>query len=155
MAYRPTNSPAPTRQGAEVFIGIGSNLGRRHEMFLRALTQIRRIPRIRLVALSPLYYTDPVGGAGPAEFLNGVARLNTSLEPLELLAYLEKIEKSMGRMTKGDYRPRTIDLDILVYGDAVVSERDLRIPDPDVRTRPFIAVPLLELAPSLVLADTG
>ena len=155
MGHRERNNPPSAGRGAEVFFGIGSNLGDRREMFRRALAEMFRIPQTHFVALSPLYYTDPVDGAGPEEFLNGVARLDTTLGPLELLGYIEIIEAMLGRKTKGDYGPRTIDLDILLFGDRVVDSARLVIPHPRMTERAFVLRPLDDLAPDFTVPPDG
>jgi len=133
------------------YVGLGSNLGDRQEMFTQALAMMNQIPHTRVAALSALYSTDPEDGAGPGEFLNGVARLETALTPGELLTGLEQIERRLGRMSKGDYRPRTIDLDLLLFGDLILDSPPLVVPHPRLTTRAFVLRPLCDLAPGTLI----
>ena len=133
------------------FVGMGSNLGDREEMFRRALAMMHDLPRTHVTGLSPLYYTKPEDGAGPGEFLNGVTRLETALSPSVLLTALEQIERTLGRMAKGDYQPRTIDLDLLLYGDRVLDSPPLVVPHPRMTRRAFVLQPLSDLAPATAI----
>ena len=139
---------------ADVFLGVGSNIHPAKNI-LAALTLLASHVRIR--ATSTFYRSAPVGGRKQPAFFNGVWRVETTIAPRSLkFSVLRVIEESLGRVRTADaYVSRTIDLDIVLYGSAVVTGPDLRIPDPAIRTRPFIAVPLLELEPQLVLPDTG
>ena len=141
--------PDAARQTA--YVGMGSNVGDRREMFGRALAMIHGLLHTHVAALSPLYYTEPEDGAGPGEFLNAVARLETELSPQELLGGLEKIEQQLGRTSKGDYRPRTIDLDLLLYGELVLDSPPLVLPHPRLTLRAFVLKPLSDLAPDMVI----
>jgi 2-amino-4-hydroxy-6-hydroxymethyldihydropteridine diphosphokinase len=137
-----------------VFVGAGSNIDPERNV-VDALVRLRR--HARVTATSTLYWTAPVGRSEQARFLNGVWRIETSLAARQLkFDVLRNIESDLGRLRTADKcAPRTIDLDIVLYGHLVVDEADLRIPDPDIRQRPFIAIPLLELDPDLILPDTG
>jgi len=128
---------------------MGANLGHRREMFRQALAMMHRIPQTTVEELSPLYYSDPVEGAGPGEFLNGVARLATGLEPQDFLKRLQEIEKSLGRTEKGQSRARTIDLDILLFGRHVMRSENLVVPHPKMIKRGFVLAPFYELAPDM------
>jgi 2-amino-4-hydroxy-6-hydroxymethyldihydropteridine diphosphokinase len=132
------------------YIGLGSNLGSRHEMFRRALRLIESLPGVTLTTISPLYYTDPVGVAG-AEFLNGVAGLRTTLTPPELWQALVNIELDLGRTAKGARQPRTIDLDVLVHGEQVVDSPQLQLPHPRLAERAFVLRPLHDVAAELII----
>jgi len=136
------------------YIGIGSNVDP-IENIPRAIEILAR--ETDILAVSTFYRTEALGRPGQPEFLNGVCRIATSLEPRPLkFGVLRSIERALGRVRSEDkYAPRPIDLDILLYGEAILEEDDLRIPDPEIRTRPFVAVPLLELAPDAALPDTG
>lgn len=138
----------------EVFLAVGSNLDPESNI-LEALHRIQR--RASVTGMSTFYWTEPLDRPDQPPFLNGVWRVETSL-PARTLKFdgLRRIEQELGRVRTADkYASRTIDLDIILYGHAVIDEPDLRIPDPDLRTRSFIFLPLLELAPDLVLPDTG
>ncbi|MDX9973070.1 MAG: 2-amino-4-hydroxy-6-hydroxymethyldihydropteridine diphosphokinase [FCB group bacterium] len=137
-----------------VYIGIGSNIEPERNI-PRALELLAE--KVDLRAVSPFYRSAAVGPPGQPDFLNGVCRIATTLGARALKNdVLRAVEAALGRVRGADkYAPRTIDLDILLYGAEVYDEEDLRIPDPDIRTRPFVAVPLLAVAPGAVLADTG
>jgi 2-amino-4-hydroxy-6-hydroxymethyldihydropteridine diphosphokinase len=136
-----------------VFIGVGSNV-EPEENVLSAVRMLREWVKVEQV--STFYRTTPLGGRQQAMFVNGVLGLQTRLPPLELkFDVLRIVEQRLGRVRTADANaPREIDLDLLLYGDLVVDDERLRIPDPDIRNRAFVAVPLLELAPDLVLPDT-
>lgn len=104
-----------------------------------------------LVAVSSVYDTLPVGAIGQPRFLNAVAELSTELEPEELLKELLAIEKECGRVRHGVWGPRTLDLDVLVYGEVVMNTAGLTLPHPRARGRAFVLVPLAEIAPDLVI----
>ena len=111
---------------ARVFIGIGSNEGERLSNVSRAAQALAQLPTTRLIQMAPIYETAPVGGPPQGEYLNTVVELDTSLEPRQLLTHLQAVEKRLGRLTS-DVRwgPRVIDLDILLYDQAVLSEAEL------------------------------
>lgn len=136
-----------------VFIGFGSNLGNRVDFCDRAVTLLSLLPHSQLVAVSSLYETEPVADAGaPGEgwFLNGVVQLETDVKPESLLAVCREIERSLGRDTEHRSGPRTLDLDILLYGDQVFEGPGLTVPHPRLHLRRFVLEPLSELAPTLV-----
>jgi len=136
------------------YISIGSNI-EPEKHIAQALRMLASM--VRVTAISTFYRTAALGRPDSPSFYNGVVGIETSLAPRELkFGLLREIERSLGRTRGPDrYAARTIDLDIAVYEDAVINETDLVVPDPDVRTRPFVAVPLLQIAPDLVLPDTG
>jgi 2-amino-4-hydroxy-6-hydroxymethyldihydropteridine diphosphokinase len=136
------------------YIAVGSNI-RPEENIPAALDRLRRA--VRVTASSTFYRTAALDRPGDPDFLNGVWRIETELPACALkFDVLRRIEDALGRTRGADrYAPRTIDLDLLLHGEAVIAEPGLRIPDPDIRARVFLAVPLLELAPALVLPDTG
>ncbi len=136
-----------------VFIGFGSNLGNRVDFCDRTVTLLGLLPHSQVIAVSSLYETEPVDDAGaPGEgwFLNGVAQIETDLTPQSLLTICREIERSLGRDPEHRSGPRTIDLDILLYGDRVMQEQDLTVPHPRLHLRRFVLGPLLELEPTLV-----
>ncbi len=136
------------------FIAVGSNIDP-EENILAALDQLRR--HVRVTAVSTFYRTAPIDRPEQAPFINGVWRIETAAPPRDLkFVVLRGIETRLGRVrTDDEYAARTIDLDILLYDQAVINEADLHVPDPDIRRRPFIAIPLLECEPGLVLPDSG
>jgi 2-amino-4-hydroxy-6-hydroxymethyldihydropteridine diphosphokinase len=132
------------------FIGIGSNLGDRLAHCRAALDRLCLLPDTGLARVSPFFESDPQGGVEGGLFLNGVAEIATSLPPRQLLGNLQEIEVALGRAA--NHRPgtaRPMDLDILLYGDAVIREADLTIPHPRMAERRFVLAPLVALAPAL------
>lgn len=134
-----------------VFIGLGSNLGRKEENIRRALDLLAGDGRMSLVGVAPLYRTGPVGYLDQDWFLNTVAEVETGLPPPDLLKILMDIENLMGRERAIHWGPRVIDLDILLYGGRLVRSPDLEIPHPRLEERAFAVVPLAFLHPDMVL----
>lgn len=133
-----------------VFIGFGSNVGDRVDLCDRAVTLLSLLPHSRLMGVSLLYETEPVRGEtdpGDGWFLNGVVQIETDITPQSLLAILQEIERSLGRDEENRSGPRTIDLDILFYGERVIKEPGLTIPHPRLHGRRFVLMPLNELDP--------
>jgi 2-amino-4-hydroxy-6-hydroxymethyldihydropteridine diphosphokinase len=130
------------------YIGIGSNMGDRKANCLRAIELLSGAGRV--TAVSSLYYTEPVGYKEQEDFINAAAALETALSPHELLAACMAIEQAMGRMRTIHWGPRTIDLDILLFGEQSVSYPDLVIPHPLMASRKFVLAPLAEIAPGAV-----
>ena len=138
------------------FVALGSNLGDREATILRALAALAAEPGIEVVRVSSLRDTEPVGYLGQPRFLNGAAELETDLEPRELLVRLLEIERALGRTREGPSGgPRTIDLDLLLYGEERIAEAGLQIPHPRMHERAFVLEPLVELDPGLVLPGRG
>jgi 2-amino-4-hydroxy-6-hydroxymethyldihydropteridine diphosphokinase len=137
------------------YVGLGANLGDRERTIRRALELLDVEEGIELVAVSTLRETDPVGYADQPPFLNGAAAVDTELAPRELLERLLEVERELGRVrAEGPrYGPRTIDLDLLLYGDLVVDEPGLTVPHPRLAERRFALEPLHELDPDLRLPD--
>ncbi len=140
---------------ATAFVGIGSNLGDREGHLRKALELLAAEDGIEIVAVSVLRETEPVGPVEQGPFLNGAAELTTELPPRELLERLLDVEQRLGRVRRERFGPRTIDLDLLVYGDEVVDEPGLTLPHPRLHERRFALEPLAELAPGLVLPGRG
>jgi 2-amino-4-hydroxy-6-hydroxymethyldihydropteridine diphosphokinase len=136
-----------------VYIGFGSNVGNRLDFCDRAVTLLSLLPHSQLTGISLLYETEPVhdhAQPGDGWFLNGVVRLDTDLTPRSLLTVLREIERALGRDDAHRAGPRTIDLDILFYGDRVINEEDLVVPHPRLHDRRFVLMPLNELDPLLI-----
>jgi 2-amino-4-hydroxy-6-hydroxymethyldihydropteridine diphosphokinase len=129
------------------YIGLGSNLGDREETLRGALRRLAANSGVEVVAVSALRETDPVGPVlDQPRFLNGVAAIDTSLRPRELLGLLLEIESGLGRTREGlPGGPRTLDLDLLLYGDEHIDEPGLQVPHPRLYERPFVLEPLEEL----------
>lgn len=134
------------------YLGLGSNLGDRIVNLTSALTALGRMDGITVEACSRIYESEPVGPSQP-DYLNGVARVSVTLSPHELLAACQAVENSLGRVRDVRWGPRTIDVDILLYGDAEISEPDLVVPHPLMLERSFVLLPLLELVADLRLPD--
>src|SRR5262245_43723447 len=122
----------------DALIGLGSNLGDPQENLARAVASLRATPGIENVVVSQPLKTSPIGGpAGQGEFLNAAARFSTTLAPLELLDMLLGIETQLGRTREVHWGPRTIDLDLLLYGEEIISTPRLTVPHPRLATRKF------------------
>jgi 2-amino-4-hydroxy-6-hydroxymethyldihydropteridine diphosphokinase len=134
-------------------IGVGSNVGERLEFLQRAVKSLRETVGIEVIQLSSVYETEPVGPTDQPWFLNAVAAVDTSLSPVTLLDQTQAIERALGRETTYRWGPRTIDLDILLYGNIQVRTATLVIPHAELCQRAFVMIPLLELDPRLVLPD--
>jgi 2-amino-4-hydroxy-6-hydroxymethyldihydropteridine diphosphokinase len=137
----------------EAFVAVGSNI-HAEENVVRALTLLHT--RVSIVGVSTFYSTPAVGRPGQPDFINGVVEIRTSRPPLEVKCdVLRSTESQLGRVRSADKcAPRTIDLDLILYGATVVDTPDLHLPDATIRTYPFVAIPLLELARDLILPDT-
>jgi 2-amino-4-hydroxy-6-hydroxymethyldihydropteridine diphosphokinase len=137
------------------YVGLGSNLGDRAAAIGRAVELLGRTPGVRVVAVSELRETDPVGLADQPRFLNGACVLETELGASELLRRLQAVEQVLGRRREGVPRfgPRTIDLDLLLYGQETIREPGLEVPHPRLAERRFVLEPLVELEPQLALPD--
>jgi 2-amino-4-hydroxy-6-hydroxymethyldihydropteridine diphosphokinase len=140
----------------QIYVAMGSNLGDRDAHLAAGLAALRATPGIEVVAVSPLYETDPVGPAPQGPYLNGAIELATTLIPDALLKRLLEIEISQGR-TRGPDRnaPRTLDLDLLLYGNRKLAGPDLEVPHPRLAERPFVLEPLCDLAPDLIHPTLG
>ena len=132
------------------YIGFGSNIGDRLVHIQNAIQTLSKTEGITLQKISSLYKTDPVGYEAQAQFLNGVAAIQTSLSPLSLLHTLKDIETAVGRQHRIRWGPREIDLDILIYEDLCLQTEKLVIPHLEMHLRGFVLVPLVEIAPDLV-----
>ena len=129
---------------AEVFIGIGSNLGDRRKNISRAIEYLKKIPKVRLTRISSWVENMPEEAVGP-NYLNGVIKINTEILPKDLLEILQGIENRLGRIRIYNNCPRSIDLDILLYGDKRMNEPNLTIPHPRMFGRKFVMEPLSEI----------
>jgi len=139
-----------------VYVGVGSNLGPREKCIDAAVTELRANPRIRVVAVSRVIETEPVGGPpGQGPYLNAAAQIETDLEPLALLGALKRIERLIGRREGPRWGPRPIDLDILLFGPMVLETPELTLPHPRLRERRFVLKPLSEIAPDVRDPVTG
>ena len=138
------------------YVGLGANLGDRERTLREAVDALGAGEGIEVVAVSTLRETEPVGVGQQPRFLNGAAALDTTLESRELLDRLLDVEQRFGRVrVPGEHGPRTLDLDLLLYGDDQIDEPGLTVPHPRLRERRFVLEPLAELAPGLVIPGLG
>lgn len=138
------------------YIGLGANLGDRAAMLRAALEQLSAEPGIEVVSVSSLRETDPVGHANQPRFVNAAAAVETGLPARELLDRLLGIERRLGRTREGPrFGPRTIDLDLLLYGAERIDEPGLEVPHPRLHERLFALEPLLELEAQLEIPERG
>jgi len=137
------------------YVGIGSNLGEPAKQVESALEELGRIRQTSLAARSSLYRSQPLGYAGQPDFVNAVAGLETSLEPVDLLRELQAIEARHGRRRSFANAPRTLDLDLLLHGQSVVHRPDLTVPHPRMHQRGFVLQPLTEIAPDIEIPGIG
>jgi 2-amino-4-hydroxy-6-hydroxymethyldihydropteridine diphosphokinase len=137
------------------FVGIGSNLGDREDNLRRAVELLSAEQGVEVMAVSEIRETEPVGPVEQGAFLNGAVRVETGLGPRELLERLLAVEQRLGRVREERWGPRTIDLDLLLYGDEAVDEPGLTVPHPRLHERRFALEPLADLAPSLEIPGKG
>ena len=142
-----TTSPAVT-----AYVALGANLGDPIGTLLEACDALQRLPKCHDIRVSGFYRTAPIDADGP-DYINAVASLNTQLDPHELLQHLFAIENAHGRERQYQNAPRTLDLDLLLYGDQTINTTDLVIPHPRMHLRAFVLLPLAELNPKLTLAQ--
>lgn len=139
---------------AVAFIGLGANLGDAAGTLRAALGTLAGLPAVSALQASPLYRSAPVDSSGP-DYLNAVARVETSLEPHALLAQLQAIEQAHGRERPYRNAPRTLDLDLLLYEDRTIATPTLAVPHPRLHERAFVLHPLADLAPELDVPGRG
>ena len=139
------------REPVTAFVGLGANLGDAHQALREALAGIARLADTTLVRSSLVYRSAPVDAGGP-DYLNAVAQLETRLTAPQLLARLQALEQAAGRERPYRNAPRTLDLDLLLYGDARMASATLSVPHPRMHERAFVLLPLHELAPERVSA---
>jgi len=144
----------PSAAAVIAYVGLGANLGDRRATIERAVRSLAEIKGVTLVEQSPLYETapvgtDPVGGRPQPNYLNGVVKIECRLSARELHDELQRIEASLGRTRAGRNEPRTIDLDLLLFGDRVLDEEALTVPHPRMHERWFVLKPLVDVAPDV------
>ena len=137
--------------GKKAFIGIGTNIGDRKDNLNRALKLLGEIEKTLIKKVSSIYETAPVGYLNQAAFLNIAVEIETLLDPFELMVFTSSIEKAIGRERLIKWGPRIIDLDILLYENEVVKTENLIIPHPRIGERAFVLIPLMEIAPEILL----
>ncbi len=136
------------------YIGIGANLGDAAANVRDAIARLARLPHTRLLSASGSYRTAPIDSSGP-DYINAVASLDTELDAHALLAELQAIELAHGRERPYRNAPRTLDLDLLLYGDAIIASPTLSVPHPRMLERAFVLAPLLEIAPDIAVPGHG
>jgi len=128
------------------YLGVGSNLGDRRRNIKSAIKKINSLDSTKVIKSSSISETDPMGGPpGQGKFLNAALKIHTGLSPESLLKNLKRIELGLGRTKTVRYGPRTIDLDILFYGDEIINKKGLKVPHPKISERDFVLVPLAEI----------
>jgi len=141
----------PDAPAMRAYIALGANLGGARATVLQAIKDLASLPQTHLLRSSSLYRSAPVDATGP-DFINAVAEVATALSPQQLLTELQQLEQAAGRQRPYRNAPRTLDLDILLYGDLKLDSPTLVIPHPRMGARAFVLVPLAEIAPSRVTA---
>ncbi len=138
-----------------VYVALGSNLSDPEFQVRSAAKELNEVDGIEVKALSNLYLTPPMGPEGQADYVNGVAAMRTTLDPHDLLDALQNIERLHHRQRDVRWGPRTLDLDILLYGEKIIDTVDLVIPHPGIPLRAFVLYPLYEIDPNLQLPTLG
>ncbi len=147
------STPQPERTRA--FVALGANIGEPVQHLRAAVVDLDALPGTTVVARSSLYRSAPVGLVDQPDFINAVVSVDTTLAPLELLQALLAIEARHGRVRSVPNAPRTLDLDLLLHGHAVMATQALTLPHPRMHERAFVLLPLLEIAPDVVLPGLG
>ena len=137
------------------WVGIGANLGDPARQIAAAVAGLKNLPLTRLVATSSIYRTAPVGGPEQPDYFNAVARIETALDPDALLRELLALERDQGRTRSIPNAPRTLDLDLLLYSDRIISIAHLTVPHPRMHLRRFVLEPLLEIDPDCIIPGIG
>lgn len=137
------------------YLGLGSNLGDRKNYINRAISRLSSHAEISLLKCSTIIETEPYGKVDQPDFLNCVMKIKTHLTPQKILKLCLKIEKSLGRMRFETWGPRTIDIDLLLYGKEIIDEPELQVPHPEIPKRKFVLKSLVELSPEFVHPITG
>jgi 2-amino-4-hydroxy-6-hydroxymethyldihydropteridine diphosphokinase len=143
------------RTAVRAYVALGANLGEPAAMLRTAFDALDTLPDTRLAARSALYLTAPVGVRGQPDYVNAVAAIDTALSARALLDTLLALEARLGRTREYHHAPRTVDLDLLLYGDAVIAEPGLEVPHPRMHQRAFVLAPLAEIAPHATIPGRG
>jgi 2-amino-4-hydroxy-6-hydroxymethyldihydropteridine diphosphokinase len=137
------------------YVGLGANLGDPRLQIQTALEELKALPGVRVSAASSLYRSAPLGYLDQPDFINAVAKLDTDLAPEALLENLQAIEKRHGRERAFPNAPRSLDLDLLLYGDGIIATPRLTVPHPRMHERAFVLKPLAEIAPQAAIPGKG
>lgn len=136
------------------YIALGSNQASPLEQVTSALEALTALPESQVIAISSFYRTPPLGPADQPDYLNAAVAIETALKPEVLLSYTQKIEREHGRVRKAErWGPRTLDLDIMLFGDVIIRTPDLIIPHYDMANRAFMLIPLLDISPACTFPD--
>ena len=135
------------------YISVGSNLNNPYQQVKSAIGKLKIADNIYIETISGWYLSDPVGPKNQSRYVNGVIKISTRLSPNQLLKKLHEIEDAHGRIRTVRWGPRTLDLDILLYGSRMISTKKLTIPHPEMKIRNFVLTPLADIEPDLVLPD--
>ncbi|OOF42496.1 2-amino-4-hydroxy-6-hydroxymethyldihydropteridine diphosphokinase [Rodentibacter rarus] len=135
------------------YIALGSNLNTPIEQLNNALKAIENLPQTQLLSVSAFYQSKPLGPQDQPDYVNAVAKIETVLAPLSLLDELQRIENDQGRVRLRRWGERTLDLDILLYGNDIIQHERLTIPHYDMHNRAFVIVPLMDISPDLILPN--
>jgi dihydroneopterin aldolase/2-amino-4-hydroxy-6-hydroxymethyldihydropteridine pyrophosphokinase len=138
------------REWIDVYLGVGSNMGDKHQYINKAIEQLKQDSKVKVIQVSKLIKTKPYGGVEQDDFINGCIFIKTLLSPLELLYNLNQIEASLERVREIRWGARTIDLDILLFGEQIIYQSNLIIPHIDMCNREFVLGPLTEIAPYVI-----
>ncbi len=137
------------------YIGLGANLNAPEQQIQTAFKALADLPHSRLLLKSSLYRSQPMGPKNQDDYINAVAKIATKLEPLGLLDHLQSVEQAQGRVRNSErWGPRTLDLDLLLFGDQTIQSERLTVPHYGLKQRAFVLIPLLEIAPELKLPDS-
>jgi 2-amino-4-hydroxy-6-hydroxymethyldihydropteridine diphosphokinase len=137
------------------YLGLGANLGERAAALQRAVNSLTTSSGVTVVAVSPVYETDPIGGPEQPEYLNAVVAIDTELDARQLLVLAQRLETDAHRVRQERWGPRTLDVDVLLVGDVQIDEPDLVVPHPSMWDRGFVLAPLADLAPELIPTTRG
>jgi 2-amino-4-hydroxy-6-hydroxymethyldihydropteridine diphosphokinase len=142
-----------SRDWVTVYLGLGANLGDARQAVLQAIESVSNLPHTRCLGHSALYGSSPVQAQGP-DYINAVVQLETKLNAFELLMACQHIEDQAGRVRPYVNAPRTLDVDVLLFGEGIILSKFLQVPHPRMNERAFVLLPLSELAPQLVSAES-
>lgn len=137
------------------FLSLGSNLGDRLDHLSKAITALANQPKIKVLKVSSVYQTKPVGGPEQEDYLNAVVKIQTELSALELLDVTQSIENNEGRIREVRWGPRTLDIDVLTYDDLISADEKLTLPHPRISERAFVLVPFFEIDPQATISGLG
>lgn len=139
----------------DAYIGLGSNMDSPVEQLHSAILSLRELPATNLVRISSFYRTRPVGPEDQPDYINAVAMINTGLTAQALLEQMQIIEHSRGRIRNLHWGPRTLDLDLLLFGETVINDKDLTVPHPEMHKRGFVLYPLHEISAEIIIPGYG